>query len=270
MSLKPVLPLLAALLFATASPAAGDTAALMALVEEGRYQEAAELGRAQNDPESLALGAGALSVYGGYVAPEGERRAALEQAAELARLARDRAAESGAGDALLALVRFQEGQALGRLAESLPKDDREPYADPVREAFEAALGHDPRRWEAHAGLANWHAKVMVTADDEAGLFGALGANLLYDASYEEAETHRAAAAAIAKRPAEEKVFLLESAEIRLLLDPEENRAAARRDLEASLAIAPPNHLGGVVHERAADCLADLAVCATRLRADVLN
>lgn len=259
---------LALLLGLTAQPATAGDAQLLPLVEEGRYREAAVLARALGDAESLALGAGALSVYGHYVAPEAERRAVVEEAAALARLARSK--ESGAAETLQALLRFQEGQALGRLAESLPRDEREPYAEPVRAAFEAALGHDPQRWEAHAGLANWHAKVMVTADDEAGLFGALGANMLYDASYEEAEAHRAAAAAIEKRPADEKVFLLESAEIRLLLDAEDNAAAARRDLEASLAIAPPNHLGGIVHKRAETCLLDLSACAKRLKASVLN
>ena len=262
------LALLCALAFAKSVVA--DETRLMPLVEAGRYLEAAELARGLGDPQCLALGAGALSVYGAYVAQSDKRREAFEEALELAKAARTAAKSSGAADPVLAEVRFQEGQALGRLAETLPPDEREPYAEPVREAFEAALKHDSSRWEPHAGLANWHAKVMLSADEQAGLFGALGANLIYGASYEEAEAHRASAARVDKRPAEEKVFRLESAEILLLLDADDNREAAKRELDASLAIEAPNHLGEKVHERAADCLADITACAQRLQREVLQ
>ena len=244
---------------------------VVALAYEGKYWDAAEKARACGTAESLAQGAGALSVYGGYVASEAERQPALREAVALATKAKNRAKADGmTDDDTLALVYFQEGQALGRLAETLPEEERRDYADPVRSAFEEALKHNPKHWEAHAGLANWHAKVMIAADSLAGGIGAFLANLIYDATYEEATTHRAAAAAIAKRPEEEKVFLLESAEIRLLLDEDGMAEAARRDLEASLAIDPPNHLAKAVHKVAAICLEDMSGCAERLRSALLK
>ena len=244
---------------------------VVSLAYEGKYWEAAEKGRNCGTVESLAQGAGALSVYGGYVAAEKDRQPALREAVALATKARRRAEAEGVTDSsLLALVHFQEGQALGRLAETLPEEERRDYADPVRSAFEEALKHDPNHWEAHAGLANWHAKVMIAADSLAGGIGAFLANLIYDATYEEATAHRAAAAAIDKRPEEEKVFLLESAEIRLLLDENGMAEAARRDLQASLAIDPPNHLSKAVHKVASVCLEDMGGCANRLRTALLK
>ena len=269
--MTPVRALLLALLLAAAPATAGDLDEMRALADQGAYREAAALGARLGSPESLALAAGALSLYGHYVASGAERTAVLREAVALAGRARSTAERLKIADQrVLGLLRFQEGQALGRLAESLPGDEREEYADPVREAFEAALGHDPSRWEAHAGLATWHAKVMLFADDTAGGIGALFANMLFDATYEEAEAHRAAAAAIAKPPSHEMVFRLESAETLLLLDAEENREAARRELEASQALDPVNHLGGLVQARAAACLADLAACAARLKAQVVE
>lgn len=267
---------LLALLAASLPAAAQDDPApeLRALFDQGHYREAAERARALGDARSLALGSSALALYGHYIATGPERRTVLEESVELAKLAKARVSGGGperaADDRLRAMVRFHEGQALGRLAENLPQDEREAYADPVREAFEAALALDPGSWEAHAGLANWHAKVMVSADDQAGFLGAFGANLFYDASYEEAEEHRAAAAAIEKQPVERKIFLLESAELRLLIDAEDNAPAAKRDLEDSLAVPPTTAIGEVVDTRARACLEDLEACAGRLLAAVLE
>ena len=267
MTFKRLLPIIL-LPLAGAGPALADDAdEVMRLANSGQYQEAAALGRDCGTPECLAQGAGALAVFGGYVAPEAERQPALREAVALATKARRRAlAEGATDDDLMALVYFQEGQALGRLAETLPEEERQDYADPVRDAFEEALTHDPQLWEAHAGLANWHAKVMVAADSLAGGIGAFLANVIYDATFEEAKMHRDMAAAISKPPAEEKVFLLESAEIRLLLDENGMVEAARQDLEASLAIEPPNHLSHAVHRIATTCLEDMPGCAERLRA----
>lgn len=256
------------LLTVAPGPASADQAAeVVRLADQGQYQAAAQLSRDCGTPESLAEGAGALSVFGGYVAPEAARGAVLREAVALANKARRRAeAEGVTDDDLMSLIYFQEGQAIGRLAETLPEEERKKYADEIRDYFEESLKHDPQRWEAHTGLANWHAKVMVAADSLAGGIGAFLANVIYDATFEEAEMHRDAAAAIAKPPAEQKVFLLESAEIRLLLDENGMAEAARRDLEASLAIEPPNHLTTAVHRIAQACLDDLTGCALRLRA----
>ena len=237
------------------------------LAHSGKYREAAQAGRDCGSAECLARGAAALSVMGGYVAPESERQAVLREAVALATKARNRAEADGVtDDKLLALIHFEHGQAIGRLAETLPEEERKKYAEQIRDSFKEALRHDPQLWEAHAGLANWHAKVMVAADSLAGGIGAFLANVIYNATYEEANMHRDAAAAISKPPAEQKVFLLESAEIRLLLDENGMAEAARKDLQDSLAIEPPNHLGTAVHQIAATCLDDLPDCAGRLRA----
>lgn len=259
-------PLALALL--ASGPALAESAAeVTRLAQDGKYWEAAQLSRECGNPASLAQGASALSMLGGYVAPASERQPVLREAVALATKARRRAeAEGVTDDGLLAVIHFEEGQALGRFAETLPEEERQDYAESIREAFENALRHNPQSWEAHAGLANWHAKVMVAADSLAGGIGAFLANMIYDATYEEAKMHRDAAAAIAKRPGEEKVFLLESAEIRLLLDENGMADEARQDLEASLAIAPPNPLTRAVHQIAESCLQDLPDCAGRLRA----
>ena len=262
-----LLALLLVPLFGSGPASAGDAEEVLRLTLDGRYWEAAHLGRDCGTPESLAQGAGALSLLGGYVAPEGERDPALREAVAMSTKARRRAEAEGLTDSeVLALVHFQEGQALGRLAEILPAEERQDYAEDVRDAFEESLRHNPQGWEAHAGLANWHAKVMVASDSVAGGIGAFLANVIYGATYEEAKLHRDAAATIPKSPGEEKVFLLESAEIRLLLGANGMVEAARRDLEASLAIEPPNRLTEAVHKIAADCLEDLEGCADRLRA----
>ncbi len=264
-----LLAMAALLLVRTA--AADDLERVKQLHLAGQYLEAAELGGRLDDAESLAWASASLAVYAYYEAPAAERENLARRALAIASRAKDRAEESGTeDDRLLALVHFQQGQALGRLVETLPRDEREAYADPVREAFERTLEHDAGFWQAHIGLARWHAQVMTFADDQGGGLGSLFANVFLDASYAEAEEHRAAAQTIDKSTDFQKIFWTESAEIRLLIDAEENREAARQDLERSLALPASEHLAQVIHGRAAACLEDVAACGARLRARTLE
>ncbi|MCG8360801.1 MAG: hypothetical protein MI920_35010 [Kiloniellales bacterium] len=269
--MRAVFAALALIVVVAGSPRAEGLEEVIRLHEAGDYLAAAERGRELDTAEALARAANALAIHGYFIAPPGERAGFFRQAHGLAERAREQAEAAGVADKrLLGYIAFQEGQALGRLAEVLPMDERLDYADPVHEAFEAALALDAERWEAHVGLARWHAQSMLVADDEAGGIGAFFANVFVGASYEEAEVHRAAAVAIEKSQPERKAAWFESAEIRLLIDPEENRTAAKAELERSLAIAPSNALTRTLDGLAGACLEDISACNARIRARLLE
>ena len=238
---------------------------------DGDYLAAAERGKRVGTAEALALAANALSVHGFYVAPPGEQEPFFREAVRLVDDAERTVRRARLDDpALLALIAFQKGQAYGRLAEVLPIQQRPDYADVVRVAFEKAIELKPDYWQSHVGLGRWHAQATLFAREKAGGFGGFVVGVLFGASFEKAEGHRAAAAAVERTGDPQKIFLTESADIRLIIDPEENLEAARRDLEVSLAMPAHRFLAQVAHRRATDCLQDMAACAAQLRARTLE
>ena len=241
------------------------------LQDQGDFMESAALGERLGTAEGFAWAANAYAIHGYYFAPEAERADALRQAVRMANLAKRRARRAGiTNKRLLAFIVFQQGQALGRLAEVLPRRQRSEYAVPARDAFQEVLEIDKKRWEANMGLARWHVRTMFANKGGVLGIGGLFTNLFDSASFKQGEEFRAAAVEQKKSPAGQKTALYESARLRLIIDPEANGEAATMDLKRSLAFQPTSALTRLIDDRARGCLDDLEGCAERLRTGVLE
>ena len=151
-----------------------------------------------------------------------------------------------------------------------PQKERSDFALQARDALQEALELDKKRWEANMGLARWNVRTMLANKGAVLGLGGLFTNLFDNASFDQGEVFRAAAMETKKPPAAQKVAFYQSARIRLLIDPEENGEAAKKDLERSLDFRPSSALTRTVDERADSCLQDLQACAEGLRAEVLE
>ncbi len=239
--------------------------------DQGDFAESAKLGEQLGTAEGFAWAANAHAIYGFYFAPEGERVNALRQALRMAKRAKRQARRSGSTNKrLLAFIAYQQAQALGRLSEVVPRKERKEFAVPGRDAFKEALELDQKRWEANMGLARWHVRTMFANKGGVLAMGGLFTNLFDSASFAEGESFRAAAVEQKKSPAGQKTALYESAQIRLIIDPERNGEAAAKDLKRSLAFQPSNTLTKLIDERARSCLDNLEACAERLRAGIVE
>ena len=211
-----------------------------AAFREGRFLEAAQLGEADGTADGYALAAQSLAVYGHYAAPEDDRDAVLERAAELGEAA------TGAGPAN-AEAHFQAAHALGRRALSIGRLSalREGLAGRIREYLESALAIRPDFADAHAALGSWHADIA-----DAGRI----ARWMFGADREEAIIHFERALELAP---DSKVVLLEYALRLPELDRDNGRERAREMLSRAVELPAPDAYGEFILGDVAEALASL-------------
>ncbi len=182
-------------------------------------------------------------------AEAGESRR-FAQALALARRARKRPGDS-AGDATDGLeARYWEVAALGRLALSVDRRERARYAEELRDGAVEILDRDPDHAGAHHALGVLYMEIMKLPSLSRLVGRALlGADILSEADWEEAERHLTRAVAL------EPGSLLFRLDLGRLHRERGREAAARRLFEqvaASRAEAPPD---GVFRDEARALLA---------------
>jgi len=212
-----------------------------ALFNAGHWLEAIEMAEAEGSDEGLALATQIICYYGRFLAPEDERKALFARAMEMADAAIALAPES-AGPHL------QSAHAMGRYSQELGLVEAmsEGFAGRIRDAVDKALELDPDNAGAHLLLANWHAQILASA----GLMG----RMIYGADEDEALAHYSRAVALAPNGA---LVRIEYAAGLLLLDEDDNRDAARAQLQAASAHESETAFGELIRQRAITMLAAL-------------
>ena len=207
---------------------------------EGRFLDAADLGEADGTSDGYALAAQSLAVYGHYVAPEDDRNAVLERAAEFG--------EAAVGaDPANAEAHFQAAHALGRRALSIGRLSalREGLAGRTRDFLESALAIRPDFADVHAALGSWHADIA-----DAGRI----ARWMFGGNREEAIIHFERALELAP---DSKVVLLEYALRLPELDRDGGRERARAMLSHAVEVPAPDAYGEFIHGDIVEALASL-------------
>ncbi|MDE2731099.1 MAG: hypothetical protein OXM02_01740 [Bacteroidota bacterium] len=222
-----------------AGAAAQTTEEVRQKFDQGEFLEAADLGEAVGTSESLALAAGALGVYGHYVADKSARLPVLERGVELAR----RAVEA---DTTNFEAYHQSAHVVGRYAENIGKMKavREGVAADIRDFLEAAIRLNPDYADAHVALGGWHAEVARNRI----------ARWMYGGGKEEALYHLSRALELAP---DEKVVLYEYGVRIQQLDSDNGQARARELLTRAKEIPAKNAYEEFLHQDVLTALAAL-------------
>ena len=207
--------------------------------DQGEFLEAADLGEAVGTSESYALAAGALGIYGHYLADEKTRLPILERGIELAR----RAVEA---DTSNYEAYHQSAHVVGRYAENIGKMKavREGVAGDIRDFLETAIRLNPDYADSHVALAGWHTEIA----------GNRIARWMYGGGKEEAVQHLNRALELAPN---DKVVLYEYGLRIQQLDSDNGEARARELLTRAREIPAGNAYEELLHKDILGALAAL-------------
>lgn len=196
-----------------------------ALFTAGRFLEAVEAGRHLGTPEALALAARASACRATHLATASARLEGFRDTARLARAALSR-------DPANREARLQLVIALGYLARAETAIDAHlaGYADEARRHLEVAIERGSVTPWAWAVLGAWHAEIISRAGP------ALGRSL-YGANARSAVVNFERA--VRAEPTN-LIIHYEFARALMRLDPAENAARARKQLNLATALSPRN------------------------------
>ena len=214
--------------------------AARAAQDDGRFIEAARLGKELGTSAGYALAAESLAIHGYYVAREPEKEALFERAMRLAE-------EAVRLDPASPEAHLQSAHSMGRYAQTIGavKALAQGYAGKVRKAIENALARDPEMAGAHLSLAAWHAETINGAG--------VAARVVFGASRKRALAHYERALELAP---DEKLAYLEYA-LGLLLKKEKDRKKARDLLARAIETPPKDAYDRPLNELAVEKLANL-------------
>lgn len=214
--------------------AAAQTAdAVEALMNQGRFQEAAEAGSRLGSAEGLILAARSAAYYAGYQAPDSQKADWFGRAETLARQAIR--ADGDNPEAFFELARAQ-----GRLAQYRGILESLGLTQSIKETLDKTLKLSPKHAGAKGGLALWN--YSLVSKNVGWLYGANG-GVVQPLFLE----------AIALEPQ----VIIHKVEYAGYLAATNRKEEARRQYEAALAIAPKTAMDRFDLERARRELAAL-------------
>ncbi|GIW24855.1 hypothetical protein [Meiothermus sp.] len=189
-------------------------AAVLKLVDEGKFQEAYEAGLRLGSAEGLTLAAKAASYFAGYLAKDSEKADWFGRAEAAAR----RAIQA---DTDYAEAYFELARAQGRLSQYRGILESLGLAGSIKENLDKTLRLNPRHAGAKVALALWHHSLI--SKNVGWLYGANG-NVILPLFNEAIQL--------------EPQTIIHKVELAGVLAAQGKKEDARKQYEAALAIAP--------------------------------
>ncbi len=216
------------------SPAwSDDIESVKAMMWDGDFYEAAEIGARLGGLEGYTLAAAALAIHGYEIAPESEKQGHFLRAIDYAEKAIEIDPNSSEASLQISHTLGRYAQTVG-VAEALSGG----FAERTKAAMDKAVELDPENVRAHLSIGSWHAEIVAAAG--------FMAKLLYGANEEDALA--AYQRALDLEPDSSTVHFEYAVGLMRLDD--ENLELARMHLEKAVSLPVKNAYDKIVQEKA--------------------